>query len=486
MAEQSAKNLLKLLEKSKLCDREAIKAALVGLPEKAAGKSIGKDLLIEHLIENGIITQWHADKLKNGKYKGFFLDKYKLLGHLGTGGMSSVYLAESKSTSQKRAIKVLPKKKVSDKSYLDRFYREGKAAAALNHPHVVRIYDINNSGDTHYMVMEYVKGADLYDRVKDDGPMAVEDAADAIFQAAKGLKHAHEHQMVHRDIKPANLLMTDEGVLKILDLGLALFSEEGEESLTVMYNERVMGTADYLSPEQAVNSHEVDHRADIYSLGCTLYFLLTGRPPFSKGTLAQRIAMHQTQEPDPIHSIRPEVPQIIVDICSRMMRKKPEERFANCDEIMSVLKSFLKTGSSVSGSSLELGEADSAIMASGSGVSAATSDVLAEDTLASSDKGSIKQQLESLSRVDLAALPSLSGTSSQHFEDFAVVANTSPDGEPRPAVVKPTVAPRIRKREKKKAPVWLVPLLIFGLIFVLMSVLGLVSFLAAPAAEVTP
>ena len=143
MSESSAKNLLKLLEKSKLADPDQLKVSLSSLSEKAAGRTIGQQELAEHLIESGIITQWHADKLTKGKYKGFFLDKYKLLGHLGTGGMSSVYLAESKSTGQKRAIKVLPKKKVSDKSYLDRFYREGKAAASLNHPNVVRIYAVS-------------------------------------------------------------------------------------------------------------------------------------------------------------------------------------------------------------------------------------------------------------------------------------------------------------------------------------------------------
>ena len=300
MAEKSAKNLLKLLDKSGIADQDDLKESLGSLSEKMDGEAVGTEILSAHLIESGVITKWHAEKLLAGKYKGFFLDKYKLLGLLGTGGMSSVYLAESKNTRQKRAIKVLPKKKVSDKSYLDRFYREGKAAASLNHPNIVRIYDINNAGDTHYMVMEYVQGADFYETVRDNGPLSIDDTVDAIIQSSEGLLHAHEKGMVHRDVKPANLLKTDSGSVKILDLGLALFNTEGEESLTVLYNEKVMGTADYLSPEQAVNSHEVDHRADIYSLGCTLYFFLTGRPPYDKGTLAQRIAMHQTKEPDSI------------------------------------------------------------------------------------------------------------------------------------------------------------------------------------------
>ena len=347
MAEASAKNLLKNLEKSGIADEEALRSSLKALSKKYQGEKVGSEELAAHLIESGIITKWHADKLLAGKYKGFFLDKYKLLGHLGSGGMSSVYLAESKSTGQKRAIKVLPKSKVSDKSYLDRFYREGRAAASLNHPNIVRVYDINNAGDTHYMVMEYVKGSDLYDTVRDNGPLPIEEAITAVTECCEGLLHAHDKGMVHRDIKPANLLRTVSGNVKILDLGLALFNIEGEESLTVMHNEKVMGTADYLSPEQAVNSHDVDHRADIYSLGCTLYFLLTGRPPFNKGTLAQRIAMHQTKEPDSILESREDCPAGLIEICNRMIHKKPAERYGNCREAVSYTHLTLPTICSV-------------------------------------------------------------------------------------------------------------------------------------------
>ena len=247
--------------------------------------------------------------------------------------MSSVYLAEHSITGKKRALKVLPKKKIDDKSYLDRFYREGRAAASLNDPNVVRVYDICSEGNTHYMVMEFVEGRDLYEIVKEEGPMDFDLALNYIGQTAKGLTHAHERKLVHRDIKPANLLVTNETV-KILDLGLALLTEtEDDESLTVLHNEKVMGTADYLSPEQAVNSHEVDHRADIYSLGCTLYFLLTGHPPFPKGSLAQRIAMHQTKEPNEITEDRPECPVYITAWCKRMMKKDPAERYQTCAEI---------------------------------------------------------------------------------------------------------------------------------------------------------
>ena len=436
MANKSAKNLLKLLEKSGIADQEELKESLGSLSAKMDGEAVGTAELTEHLIDSGIITQWHADKLLAGKYKGFFLDKYKLLGHLGTGGMSSVYLAESKSTSKKRAIKVLPKKKVSDKSYLDRFYREGKAAASLNHPNIVRVYDINNVGDTHYMVMEYVRGKDLYEYVRDDGALPIDDAVDAIYQSAEGLLHAHDKGMVHRDIKPANLLKTDGGAIKILDLGLALFNTEGEESLTVLYNEKVMGTADYLSPEQAVNSHEVDHRADIYSLGCTLYFLVTGRPPYNKGTLAQRIAMHQSKEPDNILESREDCPQGLIDICTKMMRKNPLDRFEDCNQVMSVLKEFRDS----------------------------------PDTF----------------RLDLpppTPVVPKEPPVAKEVETEPVAASNPDDpysiSTPANSSFRIARAPSIRRRRRKAVPKWLMPLIIFGMIFGLIGVLVLVSMLVS-------
>ncbi len=344
MSEPSAKSFLKLLERSGIVAENRLKEELSKLSSKAVGRTVNITELAGHLIDSGLITQWHTDKLLAGKYKGFFLGKYKLLGHLGSGGMSSVYLAKHKISDQLRAIKVLPRKKVADKSYLDRFYLEARAAASLNHPNVVRIYDICEESGTHYMVMEYVKGEDLYEMVTAKGPLEFPDAAKYTAQAAEGLKHAHERDLVHRDIKPANLLKTTEGDVKILDLGLALVNQDDSESLTVLYNEKVMGTADYLSPEQAVNSHEVDHRADIYSLGCTLYYLLTGHPPFPKGTLAQRIAMHQTKEPADIRESRPECPNELVELCQRMMRKDADERIQTCDEVKVELLALIESG----------------------------------------------------------------------------------------------------------------------------------------------
>lgn len=337
MAELNAKEFLEVVKKSGLVDESKLKTALAELSKIAAGQPVKTPQLADHLIASGLITAWHREKLEAGKYKGYWLAQYKLLGHLGSGGMSSVYLAEHVLSGHRRAIKVLPKHRVSDKSYLDRFYLEGRAAAALNHPHIVRIYDLANVDDTHFMVMEYVEGIDLQQLVKQQGPLAYDRALNYIQQAAEGLEHAHGRNLVHRDIKPANLLLNKEGVIKILDLGLALMRDD-QESLTLLYNETVMGTADYLSPEQAVNSHAVDHRADFYSLGGTLYFLLAGHPPFPKGTIAQRIAMHQTQSPQPLAVERPDCPAAIQQLIDQLMSKKPEQRFATAKDLIRALK----------------------------------------------------------------------------------------------------------------------------------------------------
>ncbi len=344
MAVASGKSFIAILERSGIVAPEELEPALGTLDKNAIDQPAGLEQLKRHLVESGLITEWQCKKLSAGKYKGFFLGKYKLLRHLGSGGMSTVYLAENKITGQKRAIKVLPRKNVNDKSFLERFYREARAAAALNHPNIVRVYDIAAIDKTHFMVMEYVEGIDLYEMVKRDGPLPFEAALGHTRQAAIGLQHAHDRNLVHRDIKPANLLLSEGGTVKILDLGLALLTAEDEESLTIMHNERVMGTADYLSPEQAVNSHEVDQRTDIYSLGCTLYFLLTGQPPFPSGTLAQRIAMHQTKEPEAIENIRQDCPAPIVQFCKRMMQKKPEDRFPQATIVISEIDSYLKDG----------------------------------------------------------------------------------------------------------------------------------------------
>ena len=342
MTQISVKKFFELVQQSKLVDEAELVTAMKDYKQAHQGKvpETATELAAE-LIRLELLTQWHCDKLLIGKYKGFFLGKYKLLRHLGAGGMSSVYLAEHVLMRQLRAIKVLPRSRVNDSSYLDRFHLEAQATAALDHPNIVRAYDIDNDGDTHYLVMEYVKGKDLQTIVKEARPLDFEQAARYIAQAAEGLDYVHQQGLIHRDVKPANLLVDEEDTIKVLDLGLALFSDDAKmASVTLTHNESILGTADYLAPEQAVNSHNVDSRVDIYGLGCTLYFVLTGRALFPEGSLAERIAKHQKATPDSILAIRENCPESLVAICNKMIEKNPDDRYQTCGEINQVLSEY--------------------------------------------------------------------------------------------------------------------------------------------------
>ena len=333
MTKPNAETFLDMVRRSMLVENDQIDALLSelkGRSDEAARDDV--DFLANRFVEAGLITRWQCDRMLEGRYRGFFLGKYKLLDILGSGGMSSVYLAEHVLMQRRVAIKVLPKNRVSDSSYLARFHREAQAAALLDHRNIVRVYDVDNDGDIHYLVMEYVEGRDLQQIVKRSGPMEFAVAADYVRQAAEGLACAHEAGLIHRDVKPANLLVDRQNVVKVLDLGLALVTGEEKASLTVAYDENVLGTADYLAPEQALNSHNVDGRADIYGLGCSLYYLLTGHPPFAEGTLPQRLMAHQKTAPPAISLNRPGIPPDLVQICMKMMAKKPANRCQTMQE----------------------------------------------------------------------------------------------------------------------------------------------------------
>ncbi len=337
----SADKFLECVKRSGLVEEDRLTQSLTALQEANSPALADADQLAARLVEAKLITQWHADAFLRGKSSGFFLGQYKLLGMLGAGGMSSVYLGEHTVMRCLRAIKVLPASRVNDSSYLERFKQEAMAAARLVHPNIVQAYDIAVHKQYHFIVMEYVEGRDLQNLVKEQGPLDYDQAANYIRQAAEGLAYAHESGLVHRDIKPANLLVDNRGTVKLLDLGLARFVDDKQPSLTIAHDENVLGTADYLAPEQAVDSHGADSRADIYSLGCTLYYLLTGHPPFPTGTLPQRIAAHQTKSPASIYEDRPDAPQALVDVCLRMMAKSPAARFQTAREIADTLATWL-------------------------------------------------------------------------------------------------------------------------------------------------
>jgi serine/threonine protein kinase len=335
-----ASDFLDLVRRSQLVEDDQLTRFLGTLTGPGGQLPEENEQLAAAMVSAGLLTDWQADKLLAGKHKGFMLGKYKLLRHLGKGGMSQVYLAEHVLMRRKVAIKVLPSNRVEDSTYLERFRIEARAAAKLDDPNIVRVYDIDNDGKTHYIVMEYVDGLDLHQLVKEKGPLPYEQAADFIAQVARGLAHAHEMGLVHRDIKPANCMVTKNDVVKLLDMGLARLIDD-EASLTLENNENVLGTADYLAPEQALNSHKADTRADIYSLGCTFYFLLTGHPPFPEGAISERLLKHQMEQAPSIFKDRPDAPHVLVNICNRMMAKKPEDRYQTAGEITDRLAEWL-------------------------------------------------------------------------------------------------------------------------------------------------
>ena len=303
---------------------------------EAMGQSHDTHALASKLIGRGALTNWQSEKLMSGVSSGFFLGKYKLQRLIASGSMSSVYEAEHTLLRKRFALKVLPKALVGEASFLERFYREARAVVRLDHPNIIRGFDVGQEGDYHYFVMEYLEGQSFQDLIERTGPLAPTIAAGLIRQAALGLEHAHQAGMIHRDIKPANLLLAQDGVVKVLDLGLvrSLPHEiEGEAGLTRVHDERMLGTVDYLSPEQAIDSHNVDIRSDVYSLGCTFYFLLTGEPPFAKGTLTERLLAHQTRSAIPISVIRPDVPAALGRILGKMLEKRPDNRYQTPAEI---------------------------------------------------------------------------------------------------------------------------------------------------------
>ena len=360
MSQVAADKLLELVRRSDLVPAKKLDA-FIEKDVAEHGHTEDQNALSKRLVEAGLLTQWQADKLLAGKHRGFRLGKYKLLGQIGKGGMSHVYLAEHVLMERRVAIKVLPKQRVKDRSYLSRFQLEARAAARLDDPNIVRVFDIDDDGkDTHYIIMEYVEGRDLHQTVSQDGALQFTTAAQYVAQVARGLQHAHEMGLVHRDIKPANCLVDASKTVKLLDMGLAKLTDD-ETSLTLANDENVLGTADYLAPEQALNSHAADARADIYSLGCTLYFLLAGRPPFPEGTISERLLKHQVEEPTSLLKLRPDCPLSLVNICMRMMSKKPEGRPQTAGEVSELLNEWLS----------DQGEAISGPTSPGSGVSAA-------------------------------------------------------------------------------------------------------------------
>jgi serine/threonine protein kinase len=331
--------LLKLINKCGIVEAKTLATFLDGRTLDAAASA---RTLADAMIERGVLTHFQAEQLLQGKWRGFTIGRYKYLERIGIGGMGQVFLCEHIHTRRRVAIKVLPPAKAEQPAALGRFYREARAAAALQHPNVVRIHDIDRDGDLHFIVMEYVAGPNLLDLVKRFGPLDIGRATSYVHQVAGALDFAFRNGIIHRDVKPGNVMIDRYGVAHLLDLGLARFLNDQTDQLTLKYDDKiVLGTADYVAPEQIENSHAVDTRADIYALGSTFYFLLAGHPPFPTGTVSQKLLWHRTKKPPSIVEVRPELPAGLADVLSRMMAKDVKDRYQTPAQVISDLAEWL-------------------------------------------------------------------------------------------------------------------------------------------------
>lgn len=327
----SATEFLTLLRKSALMEASELTKYLNMVTDHA---SMSPEELAARMQKDNILSPFQAHHLLRGRYKNFFIGKYKVLAPLGSGGMSQVFLCEHTVMKHQVALKLLNIKDNSDPQAIARFQREARAAAAVNHPNVVRAHDVDKAdGKLYFLVMDYVDGVNLHDLVKRIGPLPAEQAANYIAQAAVGLHEIASKGLIHRDLKPSNLLLDREGVIRILDLGLACFADDSNGVTQQFQSESVFGTADYLAPEQALSMPDVDARADIYSLGATLYYLLSGQAPFENCSTAQKLLAHQMRDPDPIEA----VPNALFQVMMLMMRKKPGDRLQQAYDVVEAL-----------------------------------------------------------------------------------------------------------------------------------------------------
>jgi len=349
MPVQNSTLLIDRLRESGLLDRKRLEE-LDKLPE---ARDPDPRALARQVVARGWLTRFQISAVNAGRNKELELGPYRLLDRIGEGGMGQVYKARHERMGRIVALKVIRKDKLGNAETIRRFFQEVQAAAQLSHPNIVIAYDAGNIGPVHYLSMEYVDGTDLAKLVKDNGPLSVGQACDFIRQAALGLQHAFDRGLIHRDIKPHNLLVTrnkeagagskgdsnGQPAVKILDMGLARWHDQGKER-GLTHSGAVMGTPDYLAPEQALDARTADIRADLYSLGCTFYFLLTGQPPFKGEALTELLLKHQMEQATPLEQCRRDVPAGVSAIVRKLMAKRPDDRFQTPTEVASALEPY--------------------------------------------------------------------------------------------------------------------------------------------------
>jgi serine/threonine protein kinase len=330
--DQAVDSFLKTVLKSGLLNREQLQTALRAVPEKCRDNA---EEVADQLIKQGKLSRFQAHKLLQGAVLGLMLGPYQILTPIGKGGMGSVYLALDSRTGQRLALKVLPPHKARQEDrYLARFRREMELSQRVRHANVALTFEVGESQGVNYIAMEYIPGLSLHRLVNKEGPLTVGRAARLFAEVCSGLEYTHSQGLIHRDLKPSNIMVTPNDHAKILDVGLALMEGEVAEDCQVIGGQGyVVGSMDYIAPEQTQDATGVDARADIYSLGCSLYHALTGRPPFPGGDNRIKIKRHRFDEPEPITRINLAVPEEFAGLVRKMMAKKPEKRFASAYDV---------------------------------------------------------------------------------------------------------------------------------------------------------
>lgn len=294
---------------------------------------VSDEQLADQLVFNGVISEYQAEQLKSGRTK-FNLGPYVITGWIGQGGMGQVFKGEHMVLGRVSAIKVLPLDKTTDYA-ISNFHREIKLQARMDHPNLVRAYDAGHDGKVHFLVTEYVPGHDLRRLIRNQGKLTVAEAAGVVMQIAQGLYYAHQQGLIHRDIKPGNILVTEDGTAKLSDLGLSGFVDNEIEDPRAG---KIVGTADYLAPELIRNPREVSTVTDIYSLGCTLYYSITGKVPFPGGSAKEKARRHLNEHPWHPRQFSTDVSEEFVELIADMMEKDPQKRIQSAEEVANRLE----------------------------------------------------------------------------------------------------------------------------------------------------
>jgi eukaryotic-like serine/threonine-protein kinase len=338
MLDPRSSNFWRAAIRSSLMDDEKLAACWDAIePAKRDDPEHIDRRLAQRAVRAKWLTLWQAQQLLAGRISGYMVDRYQLLDLLGEGGMGRVYLARDTRLDRLVALKILSAARMSNPRAVARFQREARTGAQLQHENLVRIYDSGESHGRYFLVMEYIEGKTVATLMAEWGPAPPATAARLARQVALGLEHAHRKGLIHRDVNPFNILVTHDGTAKLADMGLAIALDDEER---VTRDGATVGTFDYVAPEQAKDSRAADIRSDIYSLGCTLYHMCSGRVPFPAPSLPEKLLGHQTIEPAPLSQMVPGIPEGLSEIVRRMMRKSPAERYATSLEVARALEPY--------------------------------------------------------------------------------------------------------------------------------------------------